>query len=111
MTSNIMILDSDSSNLNLIQQVLRAEGFHVETADNRPQQSVILKWMNRLDLIIIDEKVPGFSEIYRELGNFPRVIFSLHSGSEYLKQGIEHFMIKPYGIKELVAKIRTFLRK
>jgi DNA-binding response OmpR family regulator len=110
MTSNIMILDSDSSNLNLIEQVLSAEGFHVETADNRLQKPSFLRWMNRLDLIIIDEKIPGFSEIYRELRNFPRVIFSLQSGSEYLKQGMGHFMIKPYGIKELVAKIRSFLR-
>lgn len=111
MTSNIAILDSDPSNLSLLKQVLSAEGFHIETADIRPQHHIFSRWMKRSDLIIIDEKIPGFSEIFREMKDFSRVIFSLQGGSAYLRQGNGHFIIKPYGIKELVAKIRMFLPK
>jgi DNA-binding response OmpR family regulator len=99
--------------------LLRAEGFTVTHASTRAEAFDVLS-ENKFDLALIDISLPdgnGFTvctEI-KETQDIP-VIFLTASGDETsvvtgLNLGADDYIIKPFRPRELIARIRTALRK
>ena len=115
----IFLVEDDKEIAKNLVLLLRSEGFTVTHASTRKQTVAALAG-NQFDLALIDISLPdgnGFTvctEI-KETQNVP-VIFLTASGDEAsvvtgLNMGADDYVTKPFRPRELIARIRTALRK
>ncbi len=115
----IFLVEDDKVIAKNLILLLRSEGFTVTHAPTRGDALAILAG-NKFDLALIDISLPdgnGFTvctEI-KERQNVP-VIFLTASGDEAsvvtgLNMGADDYITKPFRPRELIARIRTALRK
>ena len=115
----IFLVEDDKEIAKNLVLLLRSEGFTVTHASTRKQTVAALAG-NQFDLALIDISLPdgnGFTvctEI-KETQNVP-VIFLTASGDEAsvvtgLNMGADDYATKPFRPRELIARIRTALRK
>jgi DNA-binding response OmpR family regulator len=116
----ILVIDDDESLRDTIGVMLEQEGFRaVLVADGRNgfEKSVLLK----PDLILVDLRLPGMSgvEICKQLRAAhvvtPIIVLSA-LGDEIdkvllLEIGADDYVVKPFGTRELLARIRALLRR
>src|SRR3984893_2754332 len=116
----ILVIDDDESLRDTIGVMLEQEGFHAElAADGRAgfDQALVLK----PDLLLVDLRLPGMSgiEICRQLRaarvKTPIIVLSA-VGDEVdkvllLEIGADDYVVKPFGSRELLARIRALLRR
>src|ERR1700681_1820484 len=116
----ILVIDDDESLRDTIGVMLEQEGFHAElAADGRAgyDRALVLK----PDLLLIDLRLPGMSgvEICRQLRaarvKTPILVLSA-VGDEVdkvlmLEIGADDYVVKPFGRRELLARIRALLRR
>lgn len=116
---HIFLVEDDKAIAKNLILLLRSEGF---TVTHVPTQSEALATLNghKFDLALVDISLPdgnGFTvctEI-KEMGDVP-VIFLTASGDEAsvvtgLNMGADDYITKPFRPRELIARIRTALRK
>src|ERR1700675_3558992 len=116
----ILVIDDDESLRDTIGVMREQEGFRAElAADGRSgyDRALALK----PDLLLIDLRLPGMSgvEICRELraGRVKTPIIVLSAvGDEVdkvllLEIGADDYVVKPFGARELLARIRAVLRR
>ncbi|MEC0169090.1 response regulator transcription factor [Paenibacillus graminis] len=115
----IFLVEDDKAIAKNLILLLRSEGFTVTHAPTRSEALAALAG-NTFDLALIDISLPdgnGFTvctEI-KETGDVP-VIFLTASGDEAsvvtgLNMGADDYITKPFRPRELIARIRTALRK
>src|SRR3979490_2972092 len=116
----ILVIDDDESLRDTIGVMLEQEGFRAElAADGRSgyDRALALK----PDLLLVDLRLPGMSgvAIRRELagarGQTPIIVLSA-VGDEVdkvllLEIGADDYVVKPFGARELLARIRAVLRR
>jgi DNA-binding response OmpR family regulator len=116
----ILVIDDDESLRDTIGVMLEQEGFRaVLVADGRNgfEKSMLLK----PDLILVDLRLPGMSgvEICKQLRAAhvvtPIIVLSA-LGDEIdkvllLEIGADDYLVKPFGTRELLARIRAVLRR
>src|SRR5437667_6608683 len=116
----ILVIDDDESLRDTIGVMLEQEGFHAElAADGRNgyDRALALK----PDLLLVDLRLPGMSgvEICRQLRaarvQTPIIVLSA-VGDEVdkvllLEIGADDYVVKPFGSRELLARIRAVLRR
>ncbi|MSV32625.1 MAG: response regulator transcription factor [Bryobacterales bacterium] len=116
----ILVIDDDDSLRDTIGLMLEQEGYRVHlAADGREgyERSLTL----RRDLILVDLRLPGMSgvEICRQLRSdkvqTPIIVLSA-VGDEIdkvllLEIGADDYVTKPFGRRELLARIRAVLRR
>jgi DNA-binding response OmpR family regulator len=116
----ILVIDDDESLRDTIGVMLEQEGFRaVLTGDGRAgfDKAVTLK----PDLILVDLRLPGMSgtEICKQLRSarvkIPIIVLSA-LGDEVdkvllLEIGADDYVVKPFGTRELMARIRAVLRR
>jgi DNA-binding response OmpR family regulator len=117
---SILVIDDDESLQDTIAVMLEQEGFRVAGAlDGRSgyEKALVLK----PDLLIVDLRLPGMSgmEICKQLRTAqiqtPILILSA-VGDEVdkvllLEMGADDYVVKPFGRRELLARIRAILRR
>ena len=115
----IFLVEDDKKIAQNLSLLLQAEGFHVNHALTQ-SQAIALLWENKFDLALVDLSLPdgsGFS-VCTELKaamDIP-VIFLTASGDEAsvvtgLNMGADDYITKPFRPRELMARIRTALRR
>jgi len=115
----IFLVEDDKAIAKNLVLLLRSEGFTVTHASTRGEAIAAIAG-NKFDLALIDISLPdgnGFTvctEI-KETGDVP-VIFLTASGDEAsvvtgLNMGADDYVTKPFRPRELIARIRTALRK
>lgn len=115
----IFLVEDDKVIAKNLILLLRSEGFAVTHASTRGEALAALAG-SKFDLALVDISLPdgnGFTlctEI-KETGNIP-VIFLTASGDEAsvvtgLNMGADDYITKPFRPRELIARIRTALRK
>jgi DNA-binding response OmpR family regulator len=116
----ILVIDDDTNLRDTIAIMLDREGFHaLQAGDGRTglDQALMLK----PDLIMVDLRLPVISgiEVCKQLRssgmNTPIIVLSA-VGDEVdkvllLEMGADDYVVKPFGTRELLARIRAVLRR
>ena len=120
MAERILVIEDDPSILRGLQLNLGMEGYMVRSASDG-ETGLQLARSERPDLIVIDVMLPrmGGLEVVREIRaedpELPVLILSA-KGQETdkvagLQLGADDYMVKPFGLKELLARIDALLRR
>lgn len=114
----ILIVDDEVLVLKMIRSYLELEGFYIYTAINAKEALKQLK--NKVDLILLDVNMPdvnGFElcSNIREKVSCP-IIFLTAKSTEADKirgfmLGGDDYIVKPFGVNELVARIKAHIRR
>ena len=116
---HILIVDDHREIRDLVSRALTKEGFRVSTAaDGRAMQKVLAD--GRIDLILLDLMLPGedglsLCRTLRAKSNVP-IIMLTAKGEEVdrvigLEMGADDYLSKPFGSRELIARIKAVLRR
>ncbi len=116
----ILIVEDDHSIALGLKLNLEAEGYYVVVADDG-DRGLDLARESEFDLIILDVMLPkmnGFEvvRVLREAGETVPVIMLSARGAESdkvmgLELGAEDYITKPFGLAELLARVKAVLRR
>jgi len=120
MTSpTILLVEDDPALRTLTARALQENGFVVRPAGAAPEMWQALE-RGPVDLVLLDIMLPGTSGIdlcraLRQKHDMP-IIFVSAKGSETdrvvgLELGADDYIAKPFGTRELVARVRAVLRR
>ncbi|MEM7716571.1 MAG: response regulator transcription factor [Cyanobacteria bacterium P01_A01_bin.68] len=119
MSENIILVEDEIKLAQFLEMELSSEGYTVQVA-NDGMSGLILARESTPDLAILDWMLPGLSglELCRRLratGNkIPIILLTakdeVSSRVEGLDAGADDYVVKPFSIEELLARIRAHLR-
>jgi DNA-binding response OmpR family regulator len=119
MTKTILVTDDKASIRNLVREYLEAEGFRVVTASNG-REALYSARQEKPDLILLDIMMPEMSgyefiKTYRKERQTPIILLTARIDETDkvlgLELGADDYVTKPFGMKELVARINAVLRR
>ena len=119
MPKKIMVVDDKANVRTLVREYLTEQGFHVVTADNG-QNALYTARHEKPDLILLDIMMPEmdgyeFIRVYRKESEAPIILLTarLEESDKVigLELGADDYVTKPFGMRELVARINTVLRR
>ena len=122
MQPTVLIVEDEPAQQAVLAYNLEAEGFDVLEADNG-DDALILVYENMPDAIVLDWMLPRTSgiEVCRRLKQKPETraipIIMLSARAEEvdrvrgLETGADDYVVKPYSVVELMARIRSQLRR
>lgn len=119
MDERILIIEDDEEILRILKRVLTYEGYTVDTALTG-QVGLTLAREQMPDLIVLDWMLPKMDglEVCRrlqKLGNQPILMLTAKDTTqdrvEGLDAGADDYVVKPFEIEELLARIRALLRR
>ncbi len=116
---HILIVDDHREMRDLVSRALAKEGFRISTAGDGKAMRKVLADAN-IDLILLDLMLPGEDGLslcrsVRTESDVP-IIMLTAKGDEVdrvigLEMGADDYLPKPFGSRELVARIRAVLRR
>ena len=118
----VLIVEDEPSQREVLAYNLKAEGFEVITADNG-DEALLLVEEQEPDLILLDWMMPNLSGIEvcrrlksrRETRSIPILMLSARSEDvdkvRGLETGADDYLVKPYSVVELIARVRSHLRR
>ena len=119
MGTKIILVDDEPEILNLVRDYLSREGFTVLTALNGNEGMQLIE-REKPDLVLLDWMLPGMSGLemckhLRETSTIPIIMLTAKSeeidrvlGLEF---GADDYIVKPFSLRELAARIKTVLRR
>jgi two-component system response regulator MprA len=119
MDERILIIEDDEEILKILKRVLNFEGYVVDTALTG-KAGLTLASEQRPDLVILDWMLPKMDGLevckrLQKLGNQPILMLtakdSLSDQVTGLDSGADDYMVKPFEVEELLARIRALLRR
>jgi len=117
--ANILVVDDDVVICNILDRYLTAAGYRVKTASNGEEMYRCIK-LQPPDLILLDLKMPGKHglELARELRKESDMGIIILTGSDEtvdkivgLEVGADDYVPKPFDERELLARVRSVLRR
>ncbi len=120
MKTKILVVEDDQHILLGLQEVLRSDGFEVATC-SRGDQALTAFGEHRPALIVLDVMLPGLSgyDICKQLRAkkvATPILMLTAKGQEIdkvvgLDLGADDYVTKPFGLRELLARIHALLRR
>ena len=117
--TNILVCDDDKEIVDAIEIYLQQEGYQIYKAYDGEQAIKVLKEMN-IQLLIIDIMMPRLDGIHatlkiREFSSVPIIFLSAKSEDTDkilgLNMGADDYITKPFNPLELVARVKSNLRR
>jgi DNA-binding response OmpR family regulator len=116
----VMIIEDDAEIRGIVRTLLANEGYQVEeAADGR--SAVERVFLMKPDLILVDLKLPGLdgAEVCKRVrsGRLETPIIVISAAKEefdkvlLLELGADDYLVKPFGARELLARIKAVLRR
>lgn len=118
----VLVVEDEGAQREVLQYNLEAEGFEVVVADNG-EDALLLVQEELPDLLVLDWMLPKVSgiEVCRQVKADPAtrgipIIMLSARGEENdrvrgLETGADDYVVKPYSVVELMARLRTQLRR
>jgi len=116
----VLIIEDEETVRNAVAALLKTDGYQVETAEDGTsglERAFLLK----PDLILVDLRLPGLSgtEVCKQLraGRLDTPIIVLSAASDefdkvlLLELGADDYVVKPFGARELLARVKAVLRR
>jgi DNA-binding response OmpR family regulator len=119
MKTTILIVDDHPSVRTMVADYLGEQGYKVHTASDGNEGLAIARRL-RPDLVLLDVMMPGldgfgFLRDYRRETPGPVILLTARVDETDkvvgLELGADDYVTKPFGMKELVARIRAVLRR
>ena len=119
---SVLVVEDEPAQREVLRYNLEAEGFRVTSANNG-EEALMLVDEQRPDIIVLDWMMPIISgiEVCRRLKSradtrgIPIIMLSARSEEvdkvRGLETGADDYVIKPYSIVELMARVRAQLRR
>ncbi len=118
-TVNVVLIEDEKQIRRFVKAALEAEGVTVHEADTG-QRGLIEAATRKPDLVIVDLGLPDTDglDVIRELRSWtdlPVIVLSARSQESEkvaaLDAGADDYLSKPFGVSELMARIRAHLRR
>ncbi len=118
----VLIIEDELAQREVLAYNLEADGFRVIRAENG-EEGLLLVEEDMPDIIVLDWMMPNLSgiEVCRRLKtraetrNIPIIMLSARSEEvdkvRGLETGADDYVVKPYSVIELMARVRTQLRR
>ena len=119
MKERILIIEDDEAIVRVLRRTLAYDGYTVDTALDG-ETGLVLARDAHPDLVILDLMLPGMDglEVCQRLrsgGNTPILMLTakdtLQDRVQGLDAGADDYMVKPFQIEELLARVRALLRR
>jgi len=116
---NILVVDDEPQIRRVLRSTLTSHGYVISEAKNG-EEAIELARKGKPELILLDVNMPGISgiETCREIrrgSNAPIIMLTVRNAERdkvlALDAGADDFVTKPFGIEELLARIRAALRR
>jgi two-component system KDP operon response regulator KdpE len=120
MRKKILIIDDDVAFLRLVEQILTQKGYEVLKAGDG-QKGLRLLFAHKPDIVLLDVVMPKMDgwqtcSRIRDVSDIPVIMLTGKQSAEDdvvrgLDYGADHYILKPVGNRELVARVRAVLRR
>ena len=119
MTEKVLVVDDDDQILRALRTSLRAHGYDVVVASNG-ESALETAATSGADVVVLDLGLPDIDglEVIRRLRTWtqvPVIILSVRDSQEEkvgaLDLGADDYVTKPFGIEELLARMRAVQRR
>ena len=119
MSTRILVIDDEPQIRKFMRISLAANGYEVIEAENAAQ-GVEAARNQRPDLLILDLGLPDLDgqeviSAVREVSDMPIIVLSVRAQEldkvEALDRGASDYIVKPFGVAELMARVRAVLRQ
>jgi DNA-binding response OmpR family regulator len=119
MTQTILVVDDKANVRTLLREYLSEEGFRVLTAANG-KEALFVARQEKPNLIVLDIMMPemggyDFIRAYRKEAETPIILLTakLEETDKVLglELGADDYVTKPFGMREMLARIRAVLRR
>lgn len=119
MERKVLIIDDEESIRTLLRVTLRSQGYETEEASSG-QSGIACAANWSPDLIILDLGLPDAHHFdvldrLREWSTVPIIVLTVHDREQEkvwaLDHGADDYVTKPFGVSELLARVRASLRR
>jgi two-component system KDP operon response regulator KdpE len=119
MSEQVLVVDDEPAVRRILRTVLEEAGYRVVAASTG-EEGVRLAELTNPDLMVLDLGLPGMSGLdvcrsIRSHSPVPILILSLRTAEKdkvaALDLGADDYVTKPFGIDELLARVRALLRR
>jgi two-component system response regulator MprA len=119
--TRILVVEDEDAVRDAIERALTLEGYAVETAPTGENALYALEEGGSVDAVVLDVLLPGLSGLdvvrrLREEGQRVPVLMLTARGAvddrvAGLDAGADDYLVKPFALKELLARLRALLRR
>src|SRR5579863_6788897 len=116
--ASILVVDDEREIVRALYRALKAHGYSVHTASNG-EEAIEAAAALRPDLVLLDLLLPGMNglEVCRRVraeSNVPIIVLSVKDAErdkvQALDLGADDYVAKPFGMDEVLARVRVALR-
>ncbi|HEX6510051.1 MAG TPA: response regulator transcription factor [Chloroflexota bacterium] len=117
--THLLVVDDEAQIRRLLSVSLSSRGFHVDTAGSG-EEAIAELGAGQFDLVLLDLGLPDVDGVQlcreiREWSQIPIIVVSVREDEQdkvaALDAGADDYVTKPFGIDELLARMRANLRR